>query len=126
MKKLISTAVTAAALAFAANGYAQNAQAPGYMIANYDIKDQAGFQKYMDAAGSLASKYNGKVTVFNTKAVAVEGKVKSVMAIAEFPSLADAQRFYNSPEYTAAKKFRIAATEGSVVITEGFVPPPQR
>ncbi|WP_241152004.1 DUF1330 domain-containing protein, partial [Pseudomonas viridiflava] len=37
------------------------------------------------------------------------------MAIAEFPSLADAERFYNSPEYTAAKKLRIAATEGSVV-----------
>ena len=126
MKKLVSTTVAATILAFAINGYAKNAQAPGYMIANYDIKDQATFQKYMDAAGSLAPKYNGKVTVFNTNAVAVEGKVKSVMAIAEFPSLADAQRFYNSPEYTTAKKFRIAATEGAVVITEGFVPPAQR
>ena len=47
------------------------------------------------------------------------------MAIAEFPSLADAQRFYNSPEYTAARKFRVASTAGSVVITEGFVPPKQ-
>jgi uncharacterized protein (DUF1330 family) len=47
------------------------------------------------------------------------------MAIAEFPSLAEAQRFYHSPEYTAAKKLRMAATEGSVVITEGYVPAPQ-
>lgn len=45
------------------------------------------------------------------------------MAISEFPSLADAQRFYSSPEYTAAKKFRMASTKGSVVITEGFVRP---
>jgi uncharacterized protein (DUF1330 family) len=93
------------------------------MIANYDIKDQAGFQKYMDAAGSLASQYGGRIIVFNLNATAVEGKPKSVMAIAEFPSLAEARRFYASPEYTAAKRFRIAATEGSVVITEGFVAP---
>ena len=52
-------------------------------------------------------------------------KPKSVMAIAEFPSLADAQRFYNSPEYAVARKFHIESTEGSVVITEGFVPPKQ-
>jgi uncharacterized protein (DUF1330 family) len=51
------------------------------------------------------------------------GKPKSVMTIAAFQSLADAQRFYNSPEYTAARRLRIAATEGSVVIREGFIPP---
>ena len=48
-----------------------------------------------------------------------------VIAIAEFPSLADAERYYNSPEYTAARKFRVASTEGSVIITEGFVAPKQ-
>lgn len=122
MKKLVTGAVTALIIAFATTGYAQNAQAPGYMIANYEIKDQATFQKYMDAAGPLAPKYNGKVTIFNLKSTGVEGAPKSVMAIAEFPSLTQAQRFYNSPEYSEAKKLRIASTEGSVVITEGFVP----
>jgi uncharacterized protein (DUF1330 family) len=95
------------------------------MIANYTIKDQAGFQRYMQAAGPLAPRYGGKIIVFNLNATAVEGRPESVMAIAEFPSLADAQRFYNSPEYTAARKFRIASTEGTVVITEGFVPASQ-
>lgn len=125
MNKIITGAVTAFALAFAGASQAQDAQAHGYMIANYDIKDLATFQAYMGAAGPLAPKYGGKVIVFNLKAPAVEGKPRSVMAIAEFPSLADAQRFYNSPEYTAAKKFRLAATEGTVIITEGYVPAPQ-
>ena len=79
----------------------------------------------MEEAGPLAPKYGGKIIVFNLNATAVEGQPKKVMAIAEFPSLADAQRFYNSPEYTAARKFRVASTEGTVVITEGFVPPQQ-
>lgn len=111
--------------ALSSTAYAQSKQPPGYMIANYTITDQAGFQKYMNAAGTLAPKYGGKIIVFNLNAIAVEGKPESVMAIAEFPSLADAQRFYNSPEYTAARKFRIESTKGSVVITEGYAPPPQ-
>lgn len=113
MKKLVSGTAIAMAMAFGSTGHAQDTQAPGYMIANYTIKDQA------------APKFGGKIIVFNLNATAVEGKPQSVMAIAEFPSVADAQRFYDSPEYTAARKFRVASTEGSVVITEGFVPPKQ-
>ena len=125
MKKLVSGTAAAIAIAFASTGHAQETKVPGYMIANYTIKDQAGFRKYMKEAGPLAPKFGGKIIVFNLNATAVEGEPKKVMAIAEFPSLADAQRFYNSPEYTAARKFRVASTDGSVVITEGFVPPKQ-
>lgn len=123
MKKLVLGALAAVATAFVSTGHAQDPQPHGYMIANYTIKDPATFQKYMEAAGPLAPKYHGKVIVFDLNSTAVEGEPKSVMAIAEFPSLADAQRFYASPEYSEAKKLRIAATEGTVVITEGFVPP---
>ncbi|MFD1987858.1 DUF1330 domain-containing protein [Mesorhizobium newzealandense] len=127
MKQLVIGAAAAAAvtIALAATGNAQNSQAPGYMIANYTINDQAGFKKYMEEAGPLAPKFGGKIIVFNLNTTAVEGQPKKVMAIAEFPSLADAQRFYNSPEYTAARKFRVASTDGSVIITEGFAAPKQ-
>jgi uncharacterized protein (DUF1330 family) len=125
MKRIVLGAASALAIALAATAFAQNTQPPGYMIANYTIKDQATFQKYMEAAGPLAPRFGGKIIVFNLNATAVEGTPQSVMAIAEFPSLAAAQRFYNSTEYTAARKFRTASTEGSVIITEGFVPPRQ-
>ena len=58
--------------------------------------------------------------VFNLDSTAVEGKPRSVIAIAEFPGLADAQAFYNSPEYTAARQFRLASAEGTLIITEGL------
>ena len=73
MKKRFIGAIAAMSLVLSAMGHAQETQPRGYMIANYDIKDQAGFQKYMDAAGSLAPKYHGTVTVFNLNATAVEG-----------------------------------------------------
>jgi uncharacterized protein (DUF1330 family) len=127
--RMISSAAAAAlALATAGHALAQTAAAPpavpphGYMVVTYDIRDQAAFQHYMDAAGSLAAKYQGKVIVFNRATQAVEGSARSVIGIAEFPSLADAQRFYYSPEYTAARAFRSAATQGTstMVLTEGL------
>ncbi len=97
-----------------------NGEKHGYMIANYTIHDQETFKKYMEAAGSLPPKFNGKVIIYDVKSRTLEGNPKAIMAVAEFPSVAEAERFYNSPEYTAARKFRIASTEGSVMIAEGL------
>jgi len=49
------------------------AQPHGYMIANFTIKDPATFNKYMEAAGSLAPKYNGKVIIYNENPGVLEG-----------------------------------------------------
>ena len=94
----------------------------GYLVANYTIHDQETFRKYMEAAGPLASKFNLKLIIYDVKARTLEGNPKSVMAVAEFTSVAEAERFYHSPEYTAAKQLRIASTEGSVVLAEGLPP----
>ena len=124
MKKVIVGAITALTMAASPAVHAQDASATpplGYMIANYDINDQAGYEKYLAAATpELLAQYGGRVIVFNFDAPAVEGKPHSVIAIAEFQSLADAQRFYDSPEYTAARQFRLASAEGTLIITEGL------
>lgn len=91
----------------------------GYMIANYTINDQAVFAQYMQAAGTLAAQYNGKVIIYDVSARTLEGAPRSVIAVAEFPSVAEVERFYNSPEYTAARAFRIASTTGSVLLAKG-------
>jgi uncharacterized protein (DUF1330 family) len=132
LNKFITSTVAAVTLALTAVSHARAqatatppsaTQPRGYMVVTYDIKDEAAFQKYMDAAGSLAGKYSGKVIVFNMKTKAVEGKSRSIIGIAEFPSLAEAERFYYSPEYTEARKFRSAATKGTstMILTEGLV-----
>ena len=122
MKKLVIGAVAALAIGSAAHAQDASAARPlGYMIANYDVNDQAGYQQYLQAATpELLAKFGGRVIVFNLEATAVEGEPHSVIAIAEFPSLADAQAFYSSPEYTAARQFRLAASEGTLIITEGL------
>ena len=38
----------------------------GYLIATFTIHDQATFQKYVEAGGHLAAKFNGRVILFDT------------------------------------------------------------
>lgn len=92
----------------------------GYLIATFTIHDQETFQKYVEAGGHLAAKFNGKVILFDMNPKIVEGKSEAFMALMEFATLADVERFYNSPEYTAARQFRIAATTSTVVLAEGL------
>jgi uncharacterized protein (DUF1330 family) len=97
----------------------QNIPAKGYLIANFTIHDEGTF-KYIEAGGSLAAKFNGRVISYDVKPRVVEGNAEAVMAIMEFNTLADAKRFYSSPEYTAARQFRIASTKGTIVLVEGL------
>jgi uncharacterized protein (DUF1330 family) len=138
MNKLIARAVIGLSIVLAATaGQAQDAKpasqapgataeaVPGYLIANFTIRDPAMFQKYREAVRPISLKYKGKPIVFNADARKIEGTSQMVMVVVEFPSLADVERFYFSPEYTEVKKLRIASTEGSIVLSEGFVPPQQ-
>ena len=140
MHSLIARTViglTIALAAVTAAGQAQDAKSPadvpanaakavpGYLIANFTIRDPATFQKYRDAVRPITLKYKGKAIVYNANARKVEGNPQMVTAVIQFPSLADVESFYFSPEYTEVKKLRLASTEGSLVLTEGFVPPQQ-
>jgi uncharacterized protein (DUF1330 family) len=119
MKKLIIGAVAAVTMIVSTAVYAQDAAPKAYMIGSYDITDPAVFDQYIEAATPLVAQYGGRVIVYNPNVTAIEGTSRSVIAIAEFPSLADAERYYNSPEYTTARQFFTNSTEGFRIITEG-------
>jgi uncharacterized protein (DUF1330 family) len=92
----------------------------GYLIATFTIHDQATFQQYVEAGGHLAARFNGRVILFDTNPAIVEGQSEAIIALMEFATLADAERFYHSPEYTAARQFRMAATTSTIILAEGL------
>src|SRR5687767_3019428 len=103
MKKVIVSTIAALTMIVSPAAYAQDATSaptPAYMIGSYDVLDEAGFQKYIEAASPIVTQYGRPVIVHKPgpKPI-VEGEPRSVIAVAEFPSLADAERYYNSPEY---------------------------
>ena len=96
---------------------------PGYVIANYTIKDPAAFEKYPPAVGPTLAKYGGKLLVADQGVQTIEGSPQPVIVVVEFESVEAARRWYDSPENTAVKGLRISTTEGWLAIADAFVRP---
>lgn len=95
----------------------------GYMVANYSIHNPQLFKQYMNAAVPLAPQFDVKVIVYDEHPQVLEGKPEAIVAIAEFPSVAKTELFYNSKQYTSARKLRIDSTTGSVTLAAGLPTP---
>ena len=50
---------------------------------------------------------------------ALEGAARARHVVIEFPSMEAARACYHSPDYQAALKLRLAASEGEAIIVEG-------
>lgn len=94
----------------------------GYFITNYTVHDQEKFANYPPVVGPTIQQYGGKLLVRDRDAK-VRGCPHPVLVIIEFESVEVVQRWYDSPEYTAIKHYRIDATEGWEAIMPAFVPP---
>ena len=76
-----------------------------YWIGMVDVKDQDEYKKYADLAGSALLKAGAKILSRGGKIKNLEGKMINRVVIVEFPSLKDAEKFYNSDEYASALKY---------------------
>lgn len=91
----------------------------GYFIANYTIKNQAEYQKYMAAVGPSLQAHGAELVVVDRDSVLLEGSAGHVTVVLKFATKAAAQAWYESPEYQAIVHLRTDNSEGIGVITEG-------
>jgi len=89
-----------------------------YVIANVTILDQEKYNEYLAAGGGTLAQYGGKMLVASTDSKVLEGKPGPLTAVVEFESMEAAQRWYDSPEYTEARKLRQrpGVSEGWLII----------
>lgn len=90
----------------------------GYLIGHVSISDAAAYATYAKAAGEAMRPFNPTV-IAGGQYENLEGEAHERHVIFEFDSFADAKRFYQSPEYQAAKALRVDAATGTFVILEG-------
>lgn len=95
----------------------------GYWIANSDVSDMDGLYRYRDANRAVMTRYGGTFIVVHGRQQVVEGTMRSMQTVVEFPSYQAAVDCYNDPEYAAAAKLRHEVAVGSMVIVEGFEQP---
>ena len=91
-----------------------------YMIAETVVRDPDLMQDYAKKAGPTVTAHGGKVLVAAGAIAHMEGawNPKRLFVI-EFPSMAAAKGWYNSPEYQAIMPMRLKASTGSLLFVEG-------
>ena len=91
----------------------------GYLIANIRVTDADKFQAFSGMAGPAIAQYDGKVLARGPGAHRHEGTLHGTVMVIEFASLPDAETFYFSPEYQAAKAVRDTCADTDLMFIEG-------
>lgn len=94
--------------------------AKGYWIARVDVRDPTAYQDYVAANAEVFARYQARFLVRGGRHEAVEGKARERNVVLEFPSHQAALECYHSPEYARAKALRQNASDGDLVIIEGY------
>ena len=91
-----------------------------YLVAHIRVHDKEGYEKFRAMSGPAISQYGGKVLIRNPAADHREGNLRGTTIVIEFESMDSAKRFYESDEYTAARKTREMAAETDLLLVEGI------
>jgi uncharacterized protein (DUF1330 family) len=91
-----------------------------YVIGEIEVTDPALYEEYRKQVLPVVTKYGGKFIVRGGKVEPLEGgwAPKRLVAL-EFPSMAQAQKWYRSPEYAPLIALRQKASRGRLLIVEG-------
>ena len=93
---------------------------PAYVIADVTVTDPPAMEEYRKQVPATLAKYGGRFLVRGGAHQTVEGDWKPArLVVIEFPSLADAQRWYDSEEYRGPKALRMRAGRTNVLIVDG-------
>lgn len=96
---------------------------PAYVVVDVDVKDPKLYADYRAKAPATVAQYGGKYIVRGGQVLPVEaGWDFHRFVILEFPSVAAAQRWYSSPEYTKILPIRLRSTISRLSIVEGLDP----
>jgi uncharacterized protein (DUF1330 family) len=92
-----------------------------YVLVDCDVTDPVRYEEYRQLAPAAIAKYGGRYLVRGGATKVLEGswQPKRVVVL-EFPDVAAAQRFYDSPEYLAARAVRADAATMNLVVVEGI------
>lgn len=93
---------------------------PYYLIVNAEVTDPAQYARYRDMAGPIVQAYGGRYLVRGGETKVFEGAPPGGrIVLLEFPTKAQAEAFYSSPEYTRARQVRQGAASMNMLGVQG-------
>ena len=123
-RTLLRTACVAAMLAITVSGARAQAQAsqakpPAYYISEFELTDAEGIRPYSAAVESTFAPFGGRYAARGGKVVSLEGEPSKRVIMIVFPSLEQAQAWYDSPRYREIMPTRHRSAKSRVFIMEG-------
>ena len=94
-----------------------------YVINDMEVTDPALLEEYKKLSPATVAQYGGRFLARGGTMEVLEGAWQPKrLVILEFPSLAQAKAWVNSPEYAPARRIRQQASRSNLVVVDG-VPP---
>ena len=98
----------------------ERAKMAAYVMGDIEVTDPTAFQEYRNRVGATVEQYGGKFVVRGGRVNPKEGDWKPrLLVMLEFPSLEQAERWYNSSEYKPLIAIREKAARTQLIIAEG-------
>jgi uncharacterized protein (DUF1330 family) len=96
---------------------------PGCSIAHIDVRNPEGFQRHREQVSPLSARFGGRSIVPGGEVRPLEGdRPIRRLVVLEFPSIDDAQRFCDGPEYRPSKRLRRDSSMTDVLRVSGYAP----
>jgi uncharacterized protein (DUF1330 family) len=94
---------------------------PAYVIVDIEIHDAERYAEYRALTPATIEAYGGRFVVRGGAVEVLEGDWRPQrLVVLEFPTLEQAQRWYDSDEYREPKAMRIASARTNMLIVEGY------
>ena len=94
---------------------------PAYLIAEVDVADPAAYEDYKKITPGAIAAYGGRFIVRGGSVETKEGGWNpSRLVVVEFPSMEQAKKFYDSPEYAPALAIRLKAAKSRLILADGL------
>ncbi len=125
-RSLVRTLLAAAVVTAGLNPLARaqptaTAKPPAYYISEFELTDPEGIRPYSAAVESTFVPFGGKYAVRGGKVNSLEGEPTRRVIMIAFPSLEQAQAWYDSPRYKEIMPIRHKSAKSRVYIMEGFL-----
>ncbi|HET9651537.1 MAG TPA: DUF1330 domain-containing protein [Usitatibacter sp.] len=92
-----------------------------YVFAEVEVTNPEGYRGYTTHVPATIAKYGGRFLVRGGACEALEGEWPQVRRVLiEFPSLEQAKRWWDSPEYANPKALRQANSRGRLILMDGI------
>jgi uncharacterized protein (DUF1330 family) len=94
-----------------------------YIVARIRIHDRAAYDRYAAKFMPVLIRYGGRLLAADEAPAVLEGEAAGEkLNIIGFPDEAAARRWLDSPEYGEIAVDRLAASDGVVLLVQGFEP----